>query len=153
MARLTTIIINLALTVMLAGLGIATASAGEVYRWVDDDGGINYTAHPPKNRPSEKVMKFKKRGKTASTPAGDSASATAPAQPRQPAAGDPLTARAEPTKNRDPERCNIARKNLETLRQNARVRIKEAEGEFRYLTPEEHSERIKESQQAIDESC
>ncbi len=140
------------MAVALLGVLAPAASAGNVYRWVDDDGRINYTAYPPKGRPSEKVMKYKSRPGTATGSRSES-SQDSTAGSANPAANVPLTAQAEPLKQPDPERCEIARRNLETLTNHARVRLRDASGEYRFLTEQEHKERLQLSQQAIDESC
>ena len=54
---------------------------------------------------------------------------------------------------KDPTRCAAARKNMETLRNFGRVKVKGEDGSFHFLTSEEQQERIQSTQQAIDESC
>jgi hypothetical protein len=54
---------------------------------------------------------------------------------------------------KDPERCESARKNSETLKTYARIRIKGDDGEYRYLTPDEQKQKLDEANKAIEESC
>lgn len=147
------------LTLCLASLAFGSqALAAKVYKWVDDAGVTHFSEHPPKNTESTVIkpqtghsepVHYDSTGQlssapqpTAATPINDQA-----AQQRQAAADE---ARAK----KNPERCAAARKNMETLQNFGRVKVKDKEGDgFHYLTPDEQQERSKSTQQVIDESC
>lgn len=139
------------LTAMLA-IGFSSAPAGaakDYYKWVDEDGVTHYSARPPYNRPSEIVSVT--TGERSSVPA---ASATQNgSSSADGSASETRTAATESEKIKDPLRCENARSNLEVLQNNAKVRMKDEEGNIHYLTQEEKAEKIRESQQAVEESC
>ena len=57
-----------------------------------------------------------------------------------------------PVREKSPERCAIARQNLKSISENARVRIKE-NGEFRYLNEKEVNAKRQEARQTVKEDC
>lgn len=118
--------------------------AASIYKWVDDKGTTQYTALPPTDRPSEKIKTYagNSKGSASSSPAAPEKPTTQEAAANQP-----------PVSKKDPERCAWAKKNLETLNTNSRIKIQDDKGEIRYLDQKEISEKRKESQIAIDESC
>lgn len=123
--------------------------AAKIYKWVDEDGITHFSEHPPKNTQTTvikpKVGHSEPVNYDSGAPADDKTAAEAAAQ-RQ--AEEDL---AQALK--DPTRCEAARKNMETLQNFGRVKVKGEDGEFHYLSPEEQQERIQSTQQAIDESC
>lgn len=141
----------LLLLMLSTGLTAQPAEANNVYKWEDENGTIHYTAYPPKNRDSEKVKTYK--GKPESDK--DQANGNIAGKDGSDSEQSPEAANNQPPVEyeKDPERCSIAKQNLNTLKQHARVRIKEENGDFRYLTRDEHEKRMKKAQQAIKESC
>ncbi len=130
-------------------VGIAESIAAEdVYRWVDKKGLTHYGAQPPKNVNATKI----KTRTGHSEPVNYGANTKKEATPK--VANAPTAPAEDATANfKDPERCAAARKNLETLRTHPRVRAKGEDGEIRVLTPDEHSQKIKAAEKAIEESC
>lgn len=126
------------------------SAAEEVFKWVDENGLTHYSALPPKNKKARIVKTQTGHSEPVSyknsKPADESSS---------PAQESPVTTPAAPSNipQKDPERCTAARKNLETLQNHARVRIKGDDGQLRYLTPNEHGQKMANAQKAIDESC
>lgn len=49
--------------------------------------------------------------------------------------------------------CKKAQKTLKVLEENARVRVKNAQGEYEYLTEPQHEEKKEEARKAIAENC
>jgi hypothetical protein len=126
----------------LIGLLIASPTmAAKVYKWVDENGVVNFSEHPPKNTPTTVI-----RPKT-----GHSEPVTYD-PPGQPAASPAVTDTAQQSR-KDPERCEISKKNLEVLRSFGRVRVPNEDGSFHYLTEQEQQERLQATQKAIEESC
>lgn len=127
----------------LAGLVAASpAMAVKVYKWVDDNGVTNFSEHPPKNTKSEELRPNIGHSEPVNyeTPA---------------AAADQPVAETEATQQslKDPERCEIATKNLETLQNFGRVRVRNEDGSFHYLSEEEQRERLESTRKSIDEAC
>lgn len=125
-------------------------SAAKVYKWVDDDGVTHFSAHPPKNTQTTVIKP--KTGHSEPVHYGSDGAVITPkeagAAVAQQQADEEL---AQSLK--DPTRCAAARKNLTTLENFGRVKVKGDNGELHYLTPEEQQEKIKATQQAINESC
>jgi len=136
-----------AIVVAVLGQSGQLQAADNVYKWVDENGLTHYTALPPKNRSASKI-----RTKTGHS---DPVSYKSPESDirDKPATDTEQTTASTPVSLKDPNRCAIARENLETLRVHARVRIKSEDGEMRYLKPEEHNQKKVEAQKAIRESC
>ncbi|MBR9910472.1 MAG: DUF4124 domain-containing protein [Gammaproteobacteria bacterium] len=126
------------------------ASSKEYYRWQDDEGITHYSAHPPKDRVATKVRATNTQievrdNQAPPAPAqnADQDSEAAPDNAQQTAAAKPVS---------DPQRCEAARKNIKTLQEKSRIRIKD-NGEYRFLTPEEMAEKLRIAQHIIDEEC
>ncbi|MFE8072802.1 DUF4124 domain-containing protein [Marinobacteraceae bacterium S3BR75-40.1] len=145
--------IRLLALAMLLGLTLPGLSwSGSVYKWVDENGVVHYGDQQPHGKQSEKM-----RVRTTTGGPSPSASATEPPQPDQEAEtpksndnGNQAADEKSPQKNE--EACQQARKNLEIIQNNARIRIEE-NGEKRYLTPEEIEQKKQEMQKIIDEAC
>lgn len=147
----------LALTLLL-GATASHAQPDKYYKWVDDKGGVHYSARPPRDRPAQ-LIKMEREASPSPTPPSAPAkpgSEPTPAAPttesEAPAAANAANARvlaAEAATN-----CEIARKNLNALSARARVRIKdEKTGEFRFLTPEEHAQWLQDSEAGVRDNC
>lgn len=130
--------------VLLVGMSAAHA-ARDYYKWTDESGVTHYSARKPHNREAE-VISVRTGQPVATTPAST---------PRNSTSQDPRTASTGETDTslKDPERCETARNNLETLRNNAKVRMKDESGEIHYLSEEEKAEKIREFEEAARESC
>lgn len=133
--------------ILAAGLTSVTAlAAKDYYKWTDEEGVTHYSARKPYDRESESISI--KTGEPSAVPAN---SARNTEQARGTTSESNET--AEEQRLADPERCEAARSNLEVLRNNAKVRMKDENGEIHYLNEEEKAERMQEFQQAVDESC
>lgn len=131
---------------LIAALGVAllclsqlALSSKDFYKWEDEDGVTHYSAHPSKDHASSKVRATNIKGSETSSAAATEDSAK------------PATQATEELP-KDPQRCAQAKKNLKTLQEKSRVRIKEGD-DYRYLAPEEVAEQIKTAQQIIKEEC
>jgi len=123
--------------ILLAPAALAT----KVYKWVDENGVPHFSEHPPKNVQATQINP--RTGHSDPVFYGSSSSASSEAS-------DPnLVTQQE----YDQERCDVARKNMETLRNFGRVKFKGEDGEFQFLTEEEREIRIQRNQEAIDEAC
>lgn len=117
-----------------------TASAAKVYTWTDANGVIHYGEHPPIGVTAKKINA--RTGHSEPVPAQEeTANEDATAAPK-----------TQPS-YKDPERCEIARTNLDAMNSNARVKIPDENGNLRYLTEEERQDKLAETRKAIEDSC
>lgn len=136
----------LALCLLLLAPALA---AEEVYKWVDDDGVTHYGTRAPTGREASSF--------TPHTGHSEPVTYDRPADENSDDNGRD-TARAdgqdsEDAAERNEQRCQAARDNLEVLSNFGRVRVKTDDGGFRYLEKEEMQERIEEARRVIAESC
>lgn len=135
------------------GLLISAQSSAEVFKWVDEKGAIHYGDRKPDGVES-KTLKLK-----SAPPAAAAASETNQniadtlAKEREKAAETEYQGKYDQEqKNLDKERCRIAKENLATIDNKARIKIEE-NGQQRYLTPEEIAEKRAEMQKIVDTEC
>jgi hypothetical protein len=135
------------LLALITGLISSSAFAAKnYYRWVDENGVTHYTARKPYNVDSEAISV------TSGLPRDESGQQIQ-LEDEEPSAENESQATAASADNKDPERCEVAKSNLKILNESARVREKDPDGNFRYLSEEEKNERKKIAEQAIAESC
>lgn len=135
----------LALSFMLVA-SFSNAAPGKVYKWTDEKGLVHYSQRPPLGTQTEVVKPDISHSEPVSyqAPGDDKAKD-----------GKKVEKKADDEKSalKDPERCDSARKNLDTLKTYARIKIKGDDGEYRFLTPEEQTQKTAEATKAIEESC
>lgn len=123
-------------------LGGTTAQAAETfYKWVDEDGNTHFGTRPPNGVKSTAIQP-----KTGHSEPVDYSHLTPEQQSAQ-------SSSAQAEAQKDPERCEAARKNAEVLGRGGRVREPTDDGSFRYLSEEEKAERLQQAQEAIEQSC
>ena len=118
------------------------AMADKLYKWTDNKGVTHYSQHPAANVKNEVIIP--------KTGHSDPVTQTAPTS--TPAVNTNSSADTKASL-KDPERCANARKNLDTLKTFARIKVKGDNGEYRYLTPDEQKQKMNEANKAIEESC
>ncbi len=146
------------LSIALASIAFA-ASADQVYRWVDEDGVVNYTQQKPRDTVAEQL--------TISTGA-PRVMDTTPAPIVSPATGQELNAdqqkmleglRAveQARKNEiakiKQENCQKSRSVLSRLTIKNRIRVKDETGEYQIMGEDERQERIQKAQEGIAQYC
>ncbi len=125
--------------VSLLAYSSAFAAAEKVYKWTDAKGQTHYSQRPPLNTETEVI----KPQTGHSDPVNYTTAAPKPEKKEE--------TKQEPAK--DKERCEVARKNADTLKTYARIRVKDDNGEYRYITPDEQKQKLGEANKAIEESC
>ncbi len=132
--------------------------ADTFYKWIDQEGVTHYGAQAPaeqattKVRTSEQSTNDATRGDAALESAKKSAQQQAEAQAQKKQADTKTLNEAELAKQLQ-QNCEQAQKNIDTLKTNPRVREKDAEGNFKFLAPEEHQKRISETQEYLSGNC
>ncbi len=142
-----------------------TAAADEIYRWVDENGVVNYTQQKPRGMESEAIVtNTGNRRASSRTPA----QVQAPAPATSSATGEPLSAEqekmleglkaAEQARQNEiakikEQNCQQARDVLARLTVKNRIRVKGADGEYTTMPEDERQERISQAQQNIVRYC
>ena len=148
-------------TAALLVLTSLPAAAAEIYRWVDENGVVNYTQQKPRDTEAEAIV--------TSTGAPRAASESAPAPvPGSPATGEPLSAeqqkmldglRAAEQARQDEiarikaDNCQQSRDVLSRLTLKNRIRVKGPDGEYMIMPEEERQQRISKAQENIALYC
>lgn len=143
----------------------ATSAAEQFYRWTDEQGVTHYSADPPPKTannasevnvrtrlPSgsknavENLQKQRDDSSKAAKSDKDSRAAASPAATAAPkAAGKPPEKYAE--------KCKQLQVNLQTMQEHARVKVTDAKGENRVLSPEEKDSQQEDIQREIQAFC
>ncbi len=132
----------LSLTCYLLIASQSHAAPGKVYKWTDEKGRVHFSERPPLGTQTEVV----KPQIGHSEPVNYETAAPEKTKEEKKVVTDKNTLK-------DPDRCDAARKNLDTLKTYARIKIKGEDGEYRFLTPEEQQQKTNEATKAIEESC
>ncbi len=114
--------------------------ADKIYSWIDEKGVTHYGKNPPKDTPSRMINA--RTGHSEPVDYSDSAKKEDKKEGAKAAVAEP-----------DPERCANARKNLQVLTTNPRVRTTDANGEQRFMTPEEMQAQVETMEQIIAAEC
>ncbi|MFW6092469.1 MAG: DUF4124 domain-containing protein [Pseudomonadota bacterium] len=141
----------------------------DVYRWVDEDGVVNYTEQRPEGVEADPVDApdgSQSSAAAADAPAGDAPAGDATGN--APAADDDLTPAqqqmlsdlraAEQARQKEVERiresnCREAREVHQRLTARGRIRVRDGDGGERVLPEEERQQRIDDAQRGIAENC
>jgi len=132
----------------------ATASASQVYKWVDAQGNTHFGAQPPQGQEATSVNTGVAPPKPAAAPA------PLPTLPKPGAVDDPAQkaidekVKKEVADNEEKRAkyCEVTRTNLAQLQNNPRLTTEE-NGQVRRLTEEERQAKIAESQKGIADNC
>ncbi len=126
-----------------------THASKDFYKWQDENGVTHYSAHPPsKKQTKQEATKVRATNLDYDAPPQTSSDAKAEAKNKAKTGIPPIT------QEKSPELCEVAKKNLKVISENARIRVKDGDkGEYRYLTPEEIQSRKADAQKQVDENC
>jgi len=147
------------LLVSLAGLA-GVADATEVYRWKDANGNTQYGERPPEGVTAQRVALRAEPSVAPAPPADSTPVATAPIDDPNLSADEraelarqrAVEAAAEARRQTRAAACARAQQNLQVLRANEYVSLREGE-ETRTLTNTERQQQIAENEQAETEHC
>lgn len=120
-----------------------------VYRWVDEQGNVHFAQAPPAGIAAQKI---KIDVQLAASPAPEQ-DAKATSQPEKASESKSNDGALTNIKQQLQQACEQAKKNLNVLQSFDRVRIKQSNGEYRFLSEQEKQAQIKQYQQQIKEAC
>jgi hypothetical protein len=152
---------------------VAISGHADTYRWIDDNGVVNYAERVPRDVPAERVTKVaegkQKREATserASTPPEESDNNASPGALRT--SQQPLNenqqnllnglqaaeqARQEQIAKLRQDNCDRSRRVLNNLSINSRIRVRADDGSERVLDEDERQERIAAAQRGVAANC
>ena len=116
------------------------------YRWVDENGAVQYADRPPTGVKAE-FIKFASTGSSKST--ADSEAADTEGNGEKTAS---LPDALEIMPEKDPALCSQAQSNLKAL-DSPRIRITEADGTKRFITEEEKEDQRANARKFIEINC
>jgi len=140
------------------------AHAGEIYRWVDENGVVNFTQQKPKDVSAQQLTTVaggptivRNNAQRPAPVAGDVPAADKPLNTSQQQMLDDLHA-AEQARREEVARiraanCQKSRKVLAQLSAKDRIRVRADDGSERVMSEEERQQRIEEAQQGIVQNC
>ncbi|XOV90338.1 MAG: DUF4124 domain-containing protein [Pseudomonadota bacterium] len=148
------------------------ATSAEYYVWVDENGVTNYSERSPQGYEAQFVGRSHRFGERVPVPGeedypGSRPGSQPPAEPVASASSGESAGSTDPDSLIDEQRadiaaqiaetkranCEIGKRNLAQLEAFARVRVKDANGQERVLTEEEHQQQIQDARQLISENC
>ena len=160
--------INKLLAISLLTLTPILAQAA-IYKWVDEQGNVQYSSEKPKNAEAEKVRvntqppvdksTYSRPGRDEAKSEGDAKANTKDAKDaKDDKTKTPAEKRKEAAKKAESDKlkkemCDEARQNLAAIENNARVRIEDDKGEVRYLEEKEVDSRKKSEQERVNKYC
>ncbi len=137
-------------TALLTVCGSHASADEEVYRWMDDAGNpVNSDRPPPQGIDYEVIST-----RSSMVRPVDAREGAVPLQV-QPTADNDFKAvdSKEPTIQKNPEYCARAKDNLLQIDSHGQIRLRDKQGEVRYLTPEEKTAERQKALDAIKAFC
>jgi hypothetical protein len=137
---------------LLLAVSSLPASSETYYRWLNDRGTPVLSDRPP---PAGTEYEVVSTGSSLTRRVEADEGAVPPeVEPRVGNEFNPVdTAEPPPTMKKNPEYCKRAKDNLQTLETFARLRVRDEQGEFRYLNDEERKAKIEEAKDQIAVHC
>jgi hypothetical protein len=141
----------LVLTTTVLNLSGSLASTGEVvYRWMDKNGNPVNSDRPPPQGVKYEVISTKSSMVREVAP--DEGAVPLKVKPSADNAFKPVDAK-QPAVEKNPEYCQRAKDNLLQIDSHGQIRLRNDQGEVRYLTEEEKEAERKKAQDAIKAFC
>ena len=141
------------LAMAMAFLGAAALAGNELYRWQDDRGNqVNSDRPPPAGIPYEVISTDSGLVRRVNV-ADPLSKPEQEAPPEESAAADNAETPASQPVKKNPKYCEQAKQNLQTLETAPRVRMRDEDGEYRYLTDDERAGQIRRARDTINVHC
>ncbi len=122
----------------------APALATKVYQWTDSEGVTHFGPQPPPGVEAKEIRPRTGHSEPVHYPS---------AQPQAPGSTPAPSLEGTRAYTPDPERCAVARSNLEILRSTAHVSRTNEQGEEEFLSLAEREQQIAEMQRVISRDC
>jgi len=145
--------LHTSLFIILALFGVAISSSGLAaeshYRWIDKSGNPVHSDRPPPKGVDYEVVS----SGTSLVRKVNSSEGVVPAE-TEPSVGNEFNQlETKPELKKNPEYCKRAQDNMHTLNTSARIRIRDDQGDYRFIDEEEKEEQRKEAQAQIARHC
>ncbi|WP_370977758.1 DUF4124 domain-containing protein [Agaribacterium sp. ZY112] len=132
---------------LISALISSAVSAGEYWRWQDEQGVTHYGSTPPQGVAAEKVTTH---GDTA--PVNNQAAASTSTAPQ--AGSSDIDTQKKQLQEQRKEECEQEKQRLQTLKSSgSRIRMKSEDGTTRFLTPDEIAQEIQMSNSFLKDAC
>lgn len=129
---------------------ISSASTAAIYKWKDEQGQVHYGSAPPSGT---SVQKMGVSTHFSTVPAAKAKTAPKAAADKTKKA-DPDTDKKDPyTQKQHDSLCNKATKDIATLNQGGRLRVKQEDGSSQVMTDKNRSKRQETMQKMIKKHC
>ena len=128
----------------------ASAMAGSIHKWVDEEGNVHYGDAPPVSAKTESV-----RVQSAPTNPGRSLPRLSTSEDSG-EAGDATAAAGDAggvPKDQAQIACEQARQDLKVIKSSSRVKLRSADGSTRYMTTEEIDQRRQQAEADVQQFC
>ena len=122
-----------------------------IYKWVDEEGKIHYSERKPPEASAEKMNVPSKAPTVTSTYKRPSLKTED--ETGADTQGDTQQKKPEMNPEEKKKACNDARKSLETINSRGRVKLRDKDGNIRYMGEDERQDRIKREQERINKYC
>lgn len=139
------------LALLLAAGSVHLSAAQTYYRWLDDRGNPVHSDRPPPQGTDYEVISTQS-GLKRVVP-GDQGAVPREVVPSSGNDFEPVARDPDAKAHNSPEICATARKNLEMLNSSARIRVRDDQGEVKYLSAEEREAKREENLSLIDRHC
>lgn len=128
-------------------------AADTYYKWTDEGGVVHYGENPPDPGKAIRInVKVGSSRDEAVKALEESRAQEEVAREKAKDAAEEAGVKGENAKI-VAENCKIYNQNMSAMKNSARIREKDAKGEYRYLTEEEKAERMKTAETYLKENC
>ncbi len=135
------------LAAALTVLSASAFSSETVYRWVDSKGTPHFSKKPPEN------VKYETIHTTAVNTADRNESSREDQSQKTDTVDDKYSEQFSKLAKQQKESCRKAKENRQSLLNNHRIQMKDADGNVRTLTHEEKLEQIQRADKGIQDYC
>ena len=139
------------LAIVLVGLLSAAPSLAGTYKWIDKDGNVVYSQHPPPKGQYESIRVKPTPPNASSNKAGDQTKKFLEDASSKRANDKKLKSEVDKAQDMRKKNCETARKQLQFY--TVYRRKKNAKGEYERVTDKEREAGLKEAKQAIKDFC
>lgn len=146
---------NTVLGILILPLLLTGESSAEIYKWVDAEGNVHYAQQRPNDADAEKLDIQQEPTTTfrSGTNKPVKAEETAQDGKQQPAVEEEKKAETPAEKKQRLAACAKARKALTTMKSIGRIRSKDADGNYSYLSQQQKEAKMKQARDLIKKYC